>query len=610
MTFLPAPRAVAAAVAFAFAANATLLPVAAAAERNTRTPIEHVIIIMGENHTYDNVFATYTPTSGQKTRNLLSEGIVKADGTPGPNFAAAAQQQASDTRIFELNPTQTGPYATLPQPHIAAISGVLAIPDPRLPTNLPNGPFQITHYIPYDVPYTVPYDDLANSPLSGDPPHRLFQMWQQMDEGKNDLFVWVTQTAGIGPQNTPAPTPAYTGIGGEAMGFYNMAAGDVPQFKALADTYAMADNYHQSIMGGTGANFLAIATADTAFYTGPDGKAATPPANQIENADPQPGTNNFYTQDGYGGGSYVNCADMSEGGVHAIRHYLASLPYKAFRNGNCEPGHYYLVNNYNLGYNLDGTPKALVNAAGAPLTVLPPQHFPTIADALTAKNISWKWYSGNRPGAADSDPQLRHASNGALQYDGYCGICDPFVAFASISTNPAERAKLQGLSGFDADVAKAEKNVPAVMFVRPFESKAGHPLNATMADFEGFVSGVIAKVKANPELWKKTAILITADEGGGYYDSGYVQPIDFFGDGTRIPMIAVSPFARKGYVDHTYYDHASIAKFIERNWSLKPLSNRSRDNLPNPVQNDDEDAYIPANRPAVGDLMNLFDFED
>jgi phospholipase C len=399
----------------------------------------------------------------------------------------------------------------------------------------------------------------------------------------------------------------YTGIGGEALGYYNMAAGDVPQFKALADQYAMADNYHQSIMGGTGANFLAIATADAAYYTGPDGKAATPPANQIENADPQPGFNNFYTQDGYGGGSYVNCSDASEGGVHAIQHFLKSQDYKAFNNGNCAPGHFYLVNNYNLGYNLDGTPKALVNAAGAPLTVLPPQNFPTIADALTAKNISWKWYSGNRPGAGDVDPILRHASNGSPQYDGYCGICDPFVAFTQISTNPAERAKLQGLSGFDADVVKAEKDVPAVMFVRPFESKAGHPLNATMADFEGFVSGVIAKVKANPELWKKTAILVTMDEGGGYYDSGYVQAIDFLGDGTRIPMIAVSPFAKKGYVDHTYYDHASIAKFIERNWGLKPLSNRSRDNLPNPVQGDDE-AYVPANRPAIGDLMNLFSF--
>ena len=47
------------------------------------------------------------------------------------------------------------------------------------------------------------------------------------------------------------------------------------------------------------------------------------------------------------------------------------------------------------------------------------------------------------------------------------------------------------------------------------------------------------------QLWANTAIFVTFDEGGGYYDSGYVQPLDFFGDGTRIPLIIVSPFARR-----------------------------------------------------------------
>ena len=64
-------------------------------------------------------------------------------------------------------------------------------------------------------------------------------------------------------------------------------------------------------------------------------------------------------------------------------------------------------------------------------------------------------------------------------------------------------------------------------------------------------------------MWQTTAILITFDESGGYYDSGYIQPIDFFGDGPRTVLIAVSPFAKTGFVDHTYTDHASILKFIE-----------------------------------------------
>ncbi len=115
------------------------------------------------------------------------------------------------------------------------------------------------------------------------------------------------------------------------------------------------------------------------------------------------------------------------------------------------------------------------------------------------------------------------------------------------------------------------------------------------------------KVQANPSLWASTAIFITTDEGGGYYDSGYIQPVDFLGDGTRIPFFAISPYAKKGYVDHAYHDHASISKFIEANWGLPAISARSRDNLPNPVVTK-ADPYRPVNSPAIGDLMSLFDF--
>ncbi|HEY0767720.1 MAG TPA: alkaline phosphatase family protein, partial [Steroidobacteraceae bacterium] len=93
-------------------------------------------------------------------------------------------------------------------------------------------------------------------------------------------------------------------------------------------------------------------------------------------------------------------------------------------------------------------------------------------------------------------------------------------------------------------------------------------------------------------------------------DSGYIQALDFFGDGTRIPLIVVSPYAKRGYVDHTYNDHVSLLKFIERNWQLPAISARSRDNLPNPIAAGDDDPYRPANAPAIGDLMNVFSFGD
>ena len=107
-------------------------------------------------------------------------------------------------------------------------------------------------------------------------------------------------------------------------------------------------------------------------------------------------------------------------------------------------------------------------------------------------------------------------------------------------------------------------------------------------------------------LWANTAIIITKDEGGFYFDSGAIQNLDFFGDDPRIPFLIVSPYPKKGYVDHVYHDHASILKLIEYNWAFKLLSARNRDNLPNPIQANDD--YLPENQPAIGNLITMFAF--
>jgi phospholipase C len=74
-------------------------------------------------------------------------------------------------------------------------------------------------------------------------------------------------------------------------------------------------------------------------------------------------------------------------------------------------------------------------------------------------------------------------------------------------------------------------------------------------------------------------------------------------------MLLISPYVKPGTIDHAYSDHGSILKFIEKNWSLSPLSPRSRDNLPNPIAAADN-PYVPTNGPAIGDLMTLFNFAD
>jgi phospholipase C len=551
-----------------------LLVLAVPARAQTATPIEHLIVVVGENLSFDNLFGTYRPRSDAKIRNLLSQGIVNRDGNPGPEFSKTAQRRAEVRDSYQVTPHIVGTYGELPRPGTTYAPGLPRFaPDARFPALLPNGPFQITK----DVDYTA---------AVGDPVHRFFQMWQQVDGGRRDLFVWVDETSGEGSQNRADPDSG-TNQGAVAMGFYNMAAGDAPYFRQLADNYALSDNHHQPVMGGTGANFQALATGHAIAYWR-DGFLAHPPANQIENPNPRPGTNNWYTQSGYSSGSYTNCSDANAPGSKSIRTYLAALPYRPLNDGNCEPGAYYLVNNYGAGFLANGEPAPL----GPQIFRVPPQSQPTIAEALSAKGISWKWYSGGR-------------TAGGVTAREYCGVCDPLTYSSAIMTGPL-KANLQDHAVLFRDIDDIYA-MPAVAFVIPPNTESGHPASSTVSRYEAFLRKLIDKVQSNPALWAKTAILVTVDEGGGYWDSGYIQILDAFGDGTRIPLIAVSPFVRKGQVDHTYTDHVSILKFIEANWGLPPLSARSRDQLPNPIE-DGADPYVPANCPAIGDLRSLFQF--
>ena len=407
----------------------------------TVTSIKHVIVIYGENRTFDHLFATYRPQSGQTINNLLSEGIVNADGSPGPNFARAAQYQASDTDAYSVSPGRTAPYQVLPPPNtdgapeaandenpppfatlIAAenadygllpralpllTTGATGLPphtiDTRIRnvTRLPNGPFQLTPGVPYDA--------YAASPV-----HRFYQAWQQSDCSAvyasvanpsgclNDLFPWVEVTIGAGSNGKPQPSgfnEESTGEGATAMAFYNVLQGDVPYFKQLAGRYTIADNYHQPAMGGTGLNSIFAGFADAIWYSDGNGNPAQPPANQIENPNPQPGTNNYYSQDGYSGGSYSACADPAQPGVTSVVSYLRSLPMKI--NPNCDPGHYYLLNNYNPGYFGNGTADTT-----HPFTI-PPSPVRSIGDVLLEGQVSFRWYGEGWNAGTSPIPAVR-----------------------------------------------------------------------------------------------------------------------------------------------------------------------------------------------------------
>jgi phospholipase C len=678
-------------------------------DNSTQTPIKHVIVIIGENRSFDHVFATYQPKPGQAVSNLLSKGIVALDGSnnaiQGPNFQLAQQLQAQDQGdVFLLNPpaqpfannmmpsplaggpktcgqfSQCLPNVTLAQQTETGLSPsyytflttgatglTSATPDTRITgvaattgSSITSQPFQLTNST------TFSYTDYSASPV-----HRFYQMWQQLNcslaagsptnpPGCNSkLFSWVENTVGAGANGVaqpptfstfwgPSPTVT-TGEGSTALGFYNVQQGDVPYFMSLLQKGAMSDNFHQSVNGGTGANHIMFGHADAIWFSDANGNPAVPPnglevftacndaanpaacpnpdagfINSIENPNPQPGTNNFYTQDGYGnsfnagfpppystapvsgGGSYSNCSDTQQPGVMPILNLLQSLQI----NPRCEFGHYYLLNNYNPGWFGNGNNAYLDQTPGNTPFTIPPSSTRSIGDALNDKGISWKYY-GDQWNNYVNDPYQFNWANAGPTADEYCNICNPFQYDTSIMSNPAQlgahiqdSVALYGGNGVVGDIASGM--LPAVSVVKPSGYVDGHPSSSKLQLFEGFVKLIVDQVQASAYA-KDTAIFITFDEGGGYYDSGYVQPLDFFGDGTRIPLITVSPNLKPGYISHDYADHVSIIKFIERNWGVPPITTRSRDNFPNPIPSS-QSAYVPTNSPAISDLMDMFQF--
>jgi phospholipase C len=260
-----------------------------------------------------------------------------------------------------------------------------------------------------------------------------------------------------------------------------------------------------------------------------------------------------------------------------------------------------MINNMSPAYLPNGSLDSTSIEAG---TKVPPSPLRTIGDELNENNISWAYYGGAYNAAVsvangDTDPITQMIANN------YCDICN-FESYATSIMGDSTQRAAHILDAQDFFTAINNGTLPAVSFVKPDSFVDGHPASSKLDLFEAMANKMVTAL-TNANLLSSTALFVTMDEGGGSWDSGYIQPLDFFGDGPRIPLIAISQYSKGGHVSHAYADHASILKFIERNWSLKPLTSRSRDNLPNPTANTST-PYVPTNSPAVSDLFDMFAF--
>ncbi len=192
---------------------------------------------------------------------------------------------------------------------------------------------------------------------------------------------------------------------------------------------------------------------------------------------------------------------------------------------------------------------------------MPLQTMLTIGDRLSEKNLSWAWYAGgwNNALAGHPDPlfQFHH---------------QPFAYFANYADG--KQAKSDHLKD-EQDFLNTLKNnsLPAVSFVKPLGIDNEHPGYANETDGQQHVADLVKAVEASPYA-KDTAIIITYDENGGRWDHVSPPAGDRWGPGTRVPAIFISPFTKKGTVDHTVYDTTSILRTIEVRWNLLPLGTR------------------------------------
>ncbi len=259
------------------------------------------------------------------------------------------------------------------------------------------------------------------------------------------------------------------------------------------------------------------------------------------------------------GGSFLNHFWLVAARTPVFPNAPASVVVQLDANGNLVQDGFVTPNGYavNTAYTVN-TPHPSGTAANV---LVPNQTFATIGDRLSDKGISWAWYAGGWNNALAGHPdatfQFHH---------------QPFAYFANYADGTAAKAEhLKDEQDFLAVLATGQ--LPAVAFVKPLGINNEHPGYTDVITGENHVKALLDAVRNSPH-WNHTAVIITYDENGGFWDHVAPSVVDRWGPGSRVPTIVISPFARKGFVDHRRYDTTSILALIEHRWGLAPLTSR------------------------------------
>lgn len=192
--------------------------------------------------------------------------------------------------------------------------------------------------------------------------------------------------------------------------------------------------------------------------------------------------------------------------------------------------------------------------------------FLAIVDMLAKKHVSWKYYVETRP----QPPGTKNTCNFYYPNPKKYSPWNPLPGFPSVRNNPQQMANIVALKQYYTDLKQG--TLPAVSYITPDFQDSEHP-PASARRGMWYVTKVIDALVKSP-YWKNTAIFLTWDDYGGFYDHVLPPEVDAFGFGPRVPAIVISPYAKRDYISHYVYSFSSILKFIEERWGLGHMTAR------------------------------------
>lgn len=262
------------------------------------------------------------------------------------------------------------------------------------------------------------------------------------------------------------------------------------------------------------------------------------------------------------------------------------------------PAHLFMVSAWSAKCSIPADPSSCVNALDGPsgLDVSKNDYAWTDLTYLLYKdNITWAYYlsEGDQPDCAD-DAML---CTPVKQNKNVPGIWNPLPAFDTVKQD-GQLGNIQTVDKFYT--AAKNGTLPQVSWIVPENKVSEHP-PAKISDGQAYVTGLINAIMQGPD-WDSTAIFLSWDDWGGFYDHVVPPTIDQNGYGLRVPGLVISAYARKGYIDHQTLSFDAYLKFIEDIFLGGQRLNPATDGRPDPRPT------VRENVPQLGDLINDFDF--